>query len=381
MKIKKVVENVLLFFFFVVVIAYPWTAKFLGIENNLSGVEEKVELSFDNIDEYIIQNFPGRSLLVRTKNQLLYSLFDVSPNDSIIKSKDTLFSVETLNYYFHRLHSVTNEEVSSLVDKLKKFNEICKEKNKKLLIILTPTKPRYYKGTLPFADDIIMLHEKNNLSYDNTLPYNKLSDALKNTNLNCFDTIKYIDNNADIIIDGEVPLFYNSSHHWSKYKANLIGLALHEHMRKSLDIKLPLLSVKASPSDIPIYPDADLFNVLNIYDKPNEKFYESVLEFKNIDTDNLNFTIRGGSFLGGLLFPQAVVSALGKVYHIENKYLIYNNYQSDYAFETYDELNEKFNLLEHIKNTDVFVFEINELNVYNATFGFIDYLLEHEEEI
>lgn len=173
----------------------------LGVENNLSGAEEKVEFSFENIDDYIIQNFPGRELLVRTKNQLLYSLFDISPNTSITKVGDTLFSTETLNYFYHGLHSVNNAEIDSLIEKLNKFNDICNEKGKKLLVVLTPTKPRYYDGTLPFADDVIMLYEGNesNNEYDNMLPYDKLSIALKNTKLNYFDSINYIDSHSKIL--------------------------------------------------------------------------------------------------------------------------------------------------------------------------------------
>ena len=381
MKLKKIIENVLLTFFFLVVIAYPWVATFLGIENNLSGAEEKVEFSFERIDDYIIQNFPGRSLLVRTKNQLLYSLFDISPNTSITKVGDTLFSTETLNYYFHKLHSVSNAEIDALIEKLNKFNDICKHKDKKLIIVITPTKPRYYKGIIPFADDVIMLYEKHGTNYDDMLPYNKLKIALNNTNLNYFDSINYIDSNPSKIIGGEVPLFYNSSHHWSVYKANLIGLAFHEHMRKTLGIHLPSITIKASPSDVAVYPDADLFNVLNIYDKPNEQFYAPIIDYNNYDNDNLNFTIQGGSFLGGLLLPQTTLSVYGEVYHIENKNLIYNKYKNHSAFESYDELNDKFHLIDHLHKTDVFILEINELNVYNATFGFLDYLLEHEEEI
>lgn len=381
MKAKKIFENVLLTFFFLVVIAYPWAATFLGIENNLSGAEEKVEFSFEKIDDYIIQNFPGRSLLVRTKNQLLYSLFDISPNTSITKVGETLFSTETLNYYYHKLHNVSNADVNELMSKLNRFNEICKERDKKLLVVLTPTKPRYYNGPLPFADDVIMLYEQGDSTQGKFLPYDRLSIALKHSNLNYFDTIDYIDNHKSELIDGEVPLFYNSSHHWSVYKSNLIGIALHDHMRKTMDIKLPSITIKSSPSEVAVYPDADLFNILNIYDKPNEQFYESVIKYNNFDNDNLNFTIQGGSFLGGLLLPQTTLSVFGQVYHIENKILLYNKYQDNYNFESYDELNQKFNLIDHLRNTDVFILEINELNVYNATFGFLDYLLAHEEEI
>ena len=95
----------------------------------------------------------------------------------------------------------------------------------------------------------------------------------------------------------------------------------------------------------------------------------------------MNFTIQGGSFLGGLLLPQTTISVNGEICHIENKNFFYNKYKDHCSFESYDELNEKFNLLNHIKKTDVIILEINEINVYNATFRFLDYLLSHEEEI
>ncbi|MBQ2205083.1 MAG: hypothetical protein II411_04250, partial [Lachnospiraceae bacterium] len=104
MKQRKIIENVIITICFIVVIAFPWVATFLGVEDNLSGAEEKIEFSFENVDDYIIQNFPGRAFLVRSKNQILYSLFDISPNSSITKVNDTLFSTETLNYYYPGLH-------------------------------------------------------------------------------------------------------------------------------------------------------------------------------------------------------------------------------------------------------------------------------------
>ena len=62
-----------------------------------------------------------------------------------------------------------------------------------------------------------------------------------------------------------------------------------------------------------------------------------------------------------------------------NKYFFYHHFADNVTFETYDEINEKFNLIDHINKTDVFIFEIHELNFYNASFGFLDYILEHEE--
>lgn len=400
MKENNKIEKLILILSFVLVIAFPYLTYLFSInkdyKSELSGSEEKVELSFENLDDYILQNFPGRENLIKTKNQLLYSLFDVSPNVNITKIGNTLLSTETINYYLHGLYNVEDEEIDNLARKFNTFKEYCRKNNKKLAVILTPCKARYYEGKFPFVDDIINLYDKKSIDVDKKVqnveynaetlkkeirPVDKLKIKLKEYNINFFDSIDYIDNHKEKFLGGEVPLFYNSGHHWSIYKGNLLGIDFHDYLRKTLDIKIPLLSVKASPSDIAIYPDSDLFDVLNVYEKPNEKFYESVVKYENYDIGETNFLVQGGSFLGALLIPQITVSPFGEVTHIENKSMFMNRYQDLISFDSYDEINSKYNLLKVCKEADVYIFEIHELNVYNATFGLLDYLIEHMGEI
>ena len=408
MKKHNILENIILVISFFMVVAFPYiTALYnntANIENSdkLSGSEEKVELSFEKLDDYVIQNFPNRNQIIKTKNQFLYKLFDISPNANITKVGDNLFSTETLNYYLHNLYDVEEKDVDELVDKFKRFNDYCDKNDKKMVIILTPCKPRYYEGEFPLVDDIIAMHDKhtktNHLDYidnsdediltNNNLalqkrirPYNILRDKLKKNDIKFFDSIEYIDSHKDTIIDGIPPLFYNSGHHWSLYKGNLVGLALHQYLRENLDLKIPKLSIKATPSDVAIYPDSDLFDVLNIYDKPEEQFYKSEITFENFETGPSNFIVQGGSFLGSLLIPQVTVNPFGDVAHIENKSMFYDKYRELVSFDSYEEANSKYDLLDRCKKADVFIFEIHELNVYNATFGFLDFLLEHMGEM
>lgn len=407
MKKHNIVENIILVLAFFIVMIFPYiTLLYSNMTNaekkeTLSGSEEKVELSFEKLDDYVIQNFPNREQVIKTKNQLLYTLFDISPNANITKVGDNLFSTETLNYYLHNLYDMEDKDVEELINKFKTFNEFCKSKDKKMVIVLTPCKPRYYEGEFPLVDDIIALHDNNAKDIDENIagvdrdiltnnnadlqkkirPYNRLKNKLKNSGIKFFDAIEYIDNNKEKILDGVPPLFYNSGHHWSLYKGNLVGLAFHQYLRDNLDLKIPKLSVKASPSDVAIYPDADLFDVLNIYDKPNEQFYESVLTFENFDVGDSNFLVQGGSFLGSLLIPQITVNPFGDVVHIENKSMFYDKYRELVSFDSYEEANSKYSLVDRCKNTDVFIFEIHELNVYNATFGFLDFLIEHMGEL
>ena len=90
MKISNKIEKIILVLSFVLIITFPYFTYLFNInkenETSLSGSEEKVELTFESIDDYILQNFPGRENLIKTKNQLLYSLFDISPNANITKT-------------------------------------------------------------------------------------------------------------------------------------------------------------------------------------------------------------------------------------------------------------------------------------------------------
>lgn len=385
MKKNSVFENIIIITFFLVVLAYPFVAMIMGVQNNLSGAEEKINIDLKNIrevdsdllDKYIVQNFPGREFLVRTKNQFLYSFFDISPNKSITKVDDTLISTETLNYYYHGLHRASIKEIDDVIMKLRRVNDICKEKGKKLLVVTTPTKPRYYKGKLPFADDIILAYqgERESLSYD------LFKKKLKSTGIYYFDSIDYIDSHKDIFYDEEIPLFYNVSHHWSNYKGNLVGLGIVKYIKDNLKVKMPDMRVTAVATSSAVFPDRDLFDVLNIYDDPHTQFFKPVVKYTDYENDDLNFTIQGGSFLGGLLFPNSTISVNGSVLHIENKAAIYDHYKEHLMFDDYDDLNSKYPLLKHLKKTDILILEINELNIYNATFGFADYIIEHEKDI
>ena len=381
MKTNKI-EKVLTIVLFAIVIIFPYIMKIYGVESNLEGSEKKVEFSIDNFEDYILQNFPGREYIIKTKNQFLYTLFDISPNESVTKIGDTLVSTESLNYFLHNDHSVSDDYLDELSNKFKEFNEYCKLKNKYLVIVFTPTKLRYYDGKFSITDDVIMLYNKESISLDKRLRgYDKLKERLDRNDVKCFDCIEYIDKNKDEIINTEPPLFYKSGHHWSNYKGNVVGLGLHNYMRKTFGIKIPGISLKASPSEIAVYPDSDLFDILNLYEKPNEHFYDSVISIDLPEIDNKNYIVQGGSFTSGLLIPYMTVSPEGSVVHIANKDAFINNYKTQISFEDWNDLNNKINLLDRCKNADVFLFEINELNVYNATFGFLDYLLEHKGEL
>ncbi|MBO6134931.1 MAG: hypothetical protein J6O09_04075 [Lachnospiraceae bacterium] len=380
MKNIEKIKSIIVILCFAVTIAFPYYARFLSYDNELIGAEEKIEFSFDKIDDYIMQNFPGRALVINFKNKFLYETFGISPNETIVNVDDNLFASETLNYYYHGLYSVTEKYVKELVLKFKKLNDFCKKNGKKVLILLTPTKPRFYGGPLPLVDNIILKYQDKSISND-IRSYDLLKNELKKTDIYCFDFIETIERDRYKYLSGDVPLFYKGALHWSNYKGNIASLELHDYMRSVMGIKVPHIKVEASRSEVAMMPDSDLFDTLNLGIKSKDRYYNVSNVIDEYESDELNYTIRGGSFMTGLVLIPITAGYRNNCVLMSNKIAFFDNYKKHITFDSYDELDEKIGLVDHIKNTDVFIFEIHEVNVYNATFGFIDYVLDHLEGV
>ena len=105
-------ERYVLMILFGAVILSPLFWKITGWNISLSGVSESVDGPeataqniwsgefFSDADSYLKSNLPGRNLMIKVRNQILFSVFDKSPNDNILKGKDgELFESNYLNEY------------------------------------------------------------------------------------------------------------------------------------------------------------------------------------------------------------------------------------------------------------------------------------------
>ena len=359
---------------FVLIMIFPLIMlPFKEKTSDLSGAYEKQEFSLDNFSEYLKENLPGREIIIRLLNQVKYTIFDISGNGTISIGEDKeLFSSESLNYYSHGLYNVDEEAINTLINKLSLLNDICNGTGKKLIVTTTPTKIRYYEDKMPFTD--ILLNALENKKYSR--PYEVLSDKLKKTNIKYFDCIQYIDDNMEKLTKDGSSIFPVTGHHWSTFNGKKIGLAFRNYVEQSTSYKLPKIRIIATPSNIPEYPDADLYDILNLIEKPHGNYYETSVKYDSIELTMPSFLISGGSFTGELLLQFFTFGIDNEVIHISNKTCLLDHYEKQVEFENYSELP----ILESLKNIDIIILEINELNVYNATFGLLDYLLENKNK-
>ena len=383
---KKYKYKILYILLFSILIFYPVISKGLGIVDNLNGVTNEVklkdlnfnnllDLSFQNsLDTYITDKLPGKSILVKLRSQILFSIFKVASHISLNISKNgAIMSDEPMNYYYHGLHSVEDEYIDNFVKKLNQLDEILKNKHADLVLFITPTKARYINENDYFVDKMI----SNNTSFDEKnyeLPYYKLKNALNSTNIKTFDCIDYIEKNNRKFFE-DVPLYCDSGHHWSVAVGNKIGMDFLDFVSNNTNVKFSKLSQTIEETKDPVFPDSDILDLCNLLRKPNYKYYKSNLSIVDPYHTKSNIIIRGGSFLGQVPFVQSMYEEDSNVIYMSNTDTFVDNWKTYLTISDYNDIDLK----KYTKDIDLIVLEINEVNIYNATFGFLDYLIDNKD--
>lgn len=322
-----------------------------------------------SLERYIRQNMPGRPLLVRIRNEILFSVFKVSPNNFyVLDSEKNILAWENISFYYQYDEPAGDGYISELMGKLKRLDDLFEQKGKQLYVFLTPCKLRYTdEAEIPYAYRF-MIPEQTEGNYE------KMVRGLKDSDIDYFDSIEYINNH---VFDERVPLFYKTGFHWSAYAGNCVGAGFGEYLREKTGYRFPKVSIAAEPCGEPFFPDADCFYGMNILKPPYENYYKPVVTVEEEGLDKPGFLCRGGSFMGQSISMLIENDYFGKNVHMENINLFTDKFTNITSFYDYDSID----LPELLKGIDIVVLEVNEPAVSNMSFGFIDYLLEHPETI
>lgn len=359
---------------------YPVLGRFLDKEIQLSGVTNTSELSDFNIQNVMDgsyqtsfnnwwdENFPGRSLLINIRGQLLYTFLNQSSNTNVTIEKDKyLFSP---GYITTELGANRIEDEMLLQDlgqKLISLEKILKENGKELYIFMTPNKAHFCSDKISWKFNLLKSDDENN--------YNMFKKLLEKTDLKYFDSREYIENYNGEKIDA--PIFYPTGIHWSSSWGMHAAIAFEEYINENSKWELSELECKESPCNEPQWPDADLYQSLNIISQPKQQYYTASISIKK-EKDKPNVFIRGGSFLGQSLNGIISAGVFKKDVHLENTYYFTNRYSKKKDLSSYTSYDE-MNLDKMLGETDILILEVNENSLDAMGFGFIEYVLEHPE--
>ena len=345
----------------------------------LSGVSEAVILpsfnlkgiwdgSFqETVETYYSENLPGRELMIKLRNQTIFSLFGKSPNKHIIIGKDhVLFELEYVLKYEKFYPSITEEFAQDLCSKLAAIQEQLKARGKEMYIFITPTKVRYYESYLPDR------YLPSNHFSDSLGNYEVFSEALKQYHLPVYDSIPYINNLAQT---ADFPLFYKTGTHWSWILSTEVTKDFLRFLNENSQYTFPDLKMDYFPIPEPLPPDADIFHSLNLLIPPYDTYYGIRITPEFQAEERPNLFCRGGSFMGQTIGSLINNGYFNKDTYIENTEVSHNQFSESTIFSDYSELALK----QEFDQADIIIFEVNESHIPVMSFSLIDYLTEHPE--
>ena len=369
-------------FLFFAMLCYPLWGRYIGRNVTLSGVTlttDQPELSWSGIwtGEYQSQSnthyeetFEGRNLLIKLRSQLLYSVFNESPNENVVIGKDQYLYDPA--YILQELsaedHVATDEYFADLKSRLLAFQQLLSEKGKELYIFVTPNKAYYEKEEIPWNYRMLETDEVNNIT--------RLRAMLETTDLHYLIARDYIDAERETM---DVPVFYSTGIHWSRPWGARSAMALYDVMRQNSRFELSDIALETYPYSGEIeWPDADLYQSLNLFEEPDESYYSARIHVTR-EGEKPNVFCRGGSFLGQSWSMLVQSGCFSNDLHYENNYFFTNQYTTQTTLSVMAAYEESDEWIPFLRDADIVVLEINEASIEDATFGFVDYVLDHSE--
>lgn len=377
MRGKKKLSGIMIFF--ILMLLYPAAGKITDrISGGLAGTSAETafpEFSWkavmdggyqEELGSYLLEKIPGKAFLVKLRNQILYSVFRVSPNSNVVIGKEEqLFEPEYLDYSLDIYGQPGEEEISGLVQKLELLQEKLDAAGKELYIFITPSKARYYQEDAPdyyqFCSDG---------SAETELAYDKFRKELGKTELKVFDSIAYINEIKD---DFSYPLFYSTGIHWSRVLGSTVAEEFNRYLNRESRYQLGQVSFTYEETDTPEAPDADLYNTLNLFTKPSVQYYKVFVATEE-GKDKPDVFVRGGSFMGQSLSYLISGGIFGNDIHFENNYYFTDRYSRTETLSGFDAYDE-FDVKTYLEDADILILEVNEEKIWTMSWGFIDYAL------
>jgi hypothetical protein len=289
----------------------------IDVTNWLNGDLQKA------VNSFISEHFSGRELLIRVYDQFLYRLFDKSymSNETIIDGKrGNLFGDYYLAVFGHYIEPMRSEEAEALVVMMKYLSNRLKELGSCFVFVITPNKASVYPEDIPDRY-LTKLNrgDREQLNYDMLVPLLKRYE------------IPYVDGRQITIEHKEsipVRAFAKTGVHWSRAVAFFSATALLKTIERESGREMPELSESVESIDArPDDQDDDLFRLLNLIEKPKQRYLHPIFRTAENWTKRKGIlTVVGSSFLG------QIVSDLdaAELFESINYYFYFKAYKTRY---------------------------------------------------
>lgn len=384
-KIVRFIRRQGCFVFFMLICLYPAYGRYLGHGiKKLTGVfvpakapvfseEAILDGSWqETANAWFQENIPGRKLLIRLRNELLYSVFHTSSNRSVVIGRDGSLCEPD---YLYRWNSTgayregTDEELEQMTENLVRFQELLRSRGKELYLFIVPTKPRFVKNVFPWFMD----------PEDHPDPdqYTRMKKLLSGTDIPVVDAVEWMEENEGLL---ESPYFSRLGVHWDTSWALAACSQLIERINADGKYDLGHLSVKAKPTSKIVFSHDDMYQLLNVLREPEMDDYAPVTKV-TLGGNIPNVLFRGDSFMYQCFRIPCRKGLFGDYYYLENvEHKVFGpkgKTKTDVisSWDAYDEID----LRGILKKTDIVVLECTESTLQNYGMGFAEYILQNPQ--
>ena len=304
-----------------------------------------------------------RGVLIKTYASINYNLFrlgnrPIGYNNDIFEMpyiEAELCLNEEYDFAYQENREGMRKFVEDLVSVQKKLNSI----DKSIYVYIAPSKADFDFDNIPKK-------------------YLALSGVNSDRVVDCFRN--YISQNnvpymicADMKNELEYPAFYTTGIHWSRTFEQMASKKIIENLSDVLNKKYRNIFFSGvQSSTIPFWRDADVFDLLNVWNEINNIYYEYNVDREYPEEfDKMRFLIYGDSFGEGLR-----KDILGNYPYEEIYYINYNNYVLDNRgnVTNLDKSWDNFDFGYYLDHTDVVIIEMSEHLIKDKTLGFVERL-------
>jgi hypothetical protein len=301
----------------------------ITIKNDLPSVSLAGWLNGDlqkGLNTLVSENFAGRELLIRIFNQTLYSAFHKSYMyfEMIIPGKHgDLFERNYLAVYGRFDEPIPDAEAEALVVMMKYLSERLKELGSCFVFVITPSKASIYPEDIP--DRFLAKSESRKRRLTN---YEVLVPLLQKYRVPYVDGREITLEHKDTFPGRACP---KTGTHWTRAVAFFTTAALLKTIERESGREMPQFSESVQSIDHhPDFVDDDLFNLLNLIQKPNQRYIHPGFQIREgWQRRSGILTIVGGSFLQAIRDSLASAHVFERINHYsyfrDNRYRLPDN--------------------------------------------------------
>lgn len=328
----------------------------------------------DKYTAYFHSTFAPRGAIIKSYNQFRYSLFHLGNN--VIGADGSIWDAgyisehycigEAYDYSFPE----NDQAMAEYARKLSVISDLLAARGKYLLVFTATSKADFMQEGIP-AKYQIQANSSGVTASDCFHHYMK-----EYPNVVYLDVEEFINS-----LDLEYPSYYKSGIHWSRPAEQQVERELLRIIREEFGLDAGICELSSiHAQNEPFFRDADVYDLLNIYQKPNETYYEYEVDFTPGATP-VNIMIQGDSYCSAFetdLPAMGYNGSVSFVFYMD----IYHHHGTGIALKNDKSL---LDLDAMVAENDVFIIGYTKPNLPRYGCGYVDalydYLMENQTAV